>query len=87
MTLRQRVATLENENRALREKLAVHIRVDKSFQTDLPDAVHAVSRNIVHLNQDQRERVLLAVAVLYGIITPKKRHLRPPQDTEKETKT
>lgn len=36
----------------------------------LPSAVFSVAGELRSLTQDQRERVLLAVAVLYGIIRP-----------------
>ncbi len=34
------------------------------------DAMKAVASNLLYLSQDERERVLLAVATLYGIIRP-----------------
>ena len=44
--------------------------VDATSFSQPVDAYCAVVKNIRHLSQDQRERVLLAAAVLYGIIRP-----------------
>lgn len=44
--------------------------LDKGYYTQLPEAVSAVAQNVSLLDQDGRMRVLLAVAVLYGLIKP-----------------
>ena len=45
-------------------------RLDKSWQPDIYDAVFAVAKNVSTLNSEAKMRVLLAVAVLFGLIKP-----------------
>jgi hypothetical protein len=77
MKLRDRITQLESENMALRQKLTVRVELDRSFQSYLHEAVNAVARNVSQLDNEKRERVLLAVAVLYGIIQPTTRKKTP----------
>ena len=70
MTLRERIVALEAENAALREKLAVRLRLDRTWQVDLADAIFAVAKNISTFKPDGQMRILLGVAVLYGLIKP-----------------
>ena len=54
--------------------------LDGSAQYFLKDAVAAVASNIATLNNDERERVLLAVAVLYGIVRARRKpHATTPK--------
>ncbi len=69
----ERIAQLYAENTALKQKLEARVRLDILSQLTLPDAVSAVSKNLSALKQEERLRVLLAVAVLYGIIKPGER--------------
>jgi hypothetical protein len=53
---------------------------------NLCDAVHAVATNLALLDNDQRERVLMSVAVLYGIVPIIKEPAAPEPGAEpKET--
>lgn len=69
-TLRQEITSLRAENTLLREKLAAHRKVDGDEKWSIVSAVSAVAKNLGPLKQEERERVLLATAVLYGIIKP-----------------
>lgn len=77
MRLRDRIIQLEQENIALRGKLSTRIALDNSFQSYLHEAINAVAKNVSQLDNEKRERVLLAVAVLYGIIQPTTRKKKP----------
>lgn len=70
MTLRQRITTLEAENGALRSKLSARLALDRDWQGNLSDGVFAVAKNLSNFNDLNKERILLAVAVLYGIVRP-----------------
>jgi hypothetical protein len=69
-TMREELATLRLQRSVLREKLAARVKLDNDWHVSMADCVFAVAKNISTLDNDKRERVLLAVAVLYGIIKP-----------------
>lgn len=86
MKLRAQVLSLQTENTALKERLAAMTSASRAMNTSivhfssLYEVVAAVAQNVKHLDQLNRERVLLAVACLYGIIgpqPPKPKRARP----------
>lgn len=69
-SMRDRLKALEVENATLRARLVVYVRLDATFQSSLAEAVFAVAKNVSGFKPDEKMRILLAVAVLYGLIKP-----------------
>lgn len=53
-------------------------QLDPSSYYNISDVVAAVAKNLKQINPDERTQVLLAVAVLYGIIKPGEPQAPPP---------
>ncbi len=54
--------------------------------SSLCDAVHAVATNLQRFDNDQRERILMSVAVLYGIAPIVKEPPPAPVSSQEGTK-
>lgn len=70
MRMKDRIDTLEAQNAQLRAKVSALTSIDTEGKWSICGAVNAVARNLAPLQQLERKRTLLAVAVLYGIIKP-----------------
>ena len=68
--MRDEIRSLKEENAALRERLNARVKADRGQYQTVTDAIDSVCRNIYHLNVENKERVLLAAAVLFGIVKP-----------------
>ena len=53
--------------------------LDTRELVQIANAVHAVAKNISNFNALDKERILLAVAVLYGIVKPLEPRVRKPR--------
>ena len=70
VTLRERCAQLQTERDALKARLGVVQALDAQPKFAVSSAVAAVAQNLAALRPEERERTILAIAVLFGVIKP-----------------